>query len=101
MTSANSSLNLCYKTISSCLSCAYVEILSTWKVWRALKRLGLHSAVPRATLTPLPCFRNFPRAQYLDIRLTHDLIMNFCTAECSMAFLRRLHVHFQDIQCRT
>ena len=29
----------CYKTISSCCSCAYVEILSTWEVWRALKRL--------------------------------------------------------------
>ena len=25
--------------ISSCCSCAYVEILSTWEVWRALKRL--------------------------------------------------------------
>ena len=23
---------------------AYVEILSTWEVWRALKRLELHSA---------------------------------------------------------
>ena len=32
---------------------------------------------PRATLTPLSCSPNFPRAQYLDIRtLTHELIVN-------------------------
>ena len=55
---------------------AYVEILSTWEVWRALKRLELHLATPRATLTPLSCSPNFPRAQYLDIRtLTHELIV--------------------------
>ena len=43
----------------------------------ALKRLELHSAAPRATLTPLSCSPNFPRAQYLDIRtLTHELIVN-------------------------
>ena len=30
--------------------------------------LELHSAAPRATLTPLSCSPNFPRAQYLDIR---------------------------------
>ena len=45
-------------------------------VWRALKRLELFSAAPRATLTPLSCSLNFPRAQYLDIRtLTHELIV--------------------------
>ena len=54
-----------------------VEILSTWKVWRALRRLELHSAAPRATLTPLSCSPNFPCAQYLNIRtLTHELIVN-------------------------
>ena len=32
---------------------------------------------PRATLTPLSCSPNFPRAQYLDIRtLPHELIVN-------------------------
>ena len=37
----------------------------------------MHSAAPRATLTPLSCSPNFPRAQYLDIRtLTHELIVN-------------------------
>ena len=57
---------------------AYVEILSTWEVWRVLKRLELHWAVPRATLTPPLCSPNFPRAQYLDIRtLTHELIVNY------------------------
>ena len=76
--SRTSLMSLCYKTISSCCSCAYVEILSTWEVWRALKRLELHSAAPRATLTPLSCSPNFPRAQYLDIRtLMHELIVNY------------------------
>ena len=38
----------------------------------------MHSAAPRATLTPLSCSPNFPRAQYLDIRtLTHELIVNY------------------------
>ena len=38
------------------------------------KRLEL----PRATLTPLSCSPNFPRAQYLDMRtLTHELIVKF------------------------
>ena len=61
------------------------DIFSTWEVWRALKRLELQSAAPRATLTPLSCSPNFPRAQYLDIRtLTHELIVN-CNkgAECA------------------
>ena len=67
-----------HSLISSCFSSAYVEILSTWEVWRALKRLELHSAAPRATLTPLSCSPNFPRAQYLDIRtLPHELIVNY------------------------
>ena len=56
---------------------AYVEILSSWEVWTALKRLELLSAAPQATLTPPSCSPNFPRDQYLDIRtLTHELIVN-------------------------
>ena len=36
----------------------------------------MFSAAPRATLAPLSCSANFPRAQYLDIRtLTHELIV--------------------------
>ena len=78
--SRRSLMSLCYKTISSCCSCAHVEILSTWEVWRALKGLELHSAAPRATLTPLSCSPNFPRAQHLDIRtLTHELIVKYPT----------------------
>ena len=43
-----------------------------------LKRLELHSAALRATLTPLSCSPSFPRAQYRDIRtLTHELIVNY------------------------
>ena len=34
----------------------------TWKVWRALKKLELLSAAPRATLTHLSCSPKFPRA---------------------------------------
>ena len=76
--SRRSLMSLCHKTISSCCSCAYVEILSTWEVWRALKWLEMHSAAPRATLTPLSCSPNFPRAQYLNIRtLMHELIVKY------------------------
>ena len=32
----------------------------TWEVWRALKKLELLSATPRATLTLLSCSPNFP-----------------------------------------
>ena len=31
----------CYKTIGSYVSCAFIEIRSTWEVWRALKKLEL------------------------------------------------------------
>ena len=34
----------------------------TWEVWRALKKLELLSAAPRATLTHFSCSTNFPRA---------------------------------------
>ena len=38
----------------------------------------MHSAASRATLMPLSCSPNFPRAQYLDIRtLTHQLIVKY------------------------
>ena len=41
----------------------------TWEVWRALKKLELLSAAPRATLTRLSCSPNFPRASIT--RYTH------------------------------
>ena len=34
----------------------------TWEVWRALKKLELLSAVPRATPTHFACSPNFPCA---------------------------------------
>ena len=48
---------------------------------RDIEHLGslesTQEAAPRATLTPLSCSPNFPRAQYLDTRtLTHKLIVN-------------------------
>ena len=52
-------------------------------VCRDIERLGslesTQEAAPSATLTPLPCSPNSPRAQYLDIRtLAHELIVNYC-----------------------
>ena len=41
----------------------------TWEVWRALKKLELPSAAPRATLTHFSCSPNFPRAS--TTRYTH------------------------------
>ena len=41
----------------------------TWEVWRALKKLELLSAAPRATLTLLSCSPNFTRASIT--RYTH------------------------------
>ena len=68
----------CYKTIGSYVSCAFIEIWSTWEVWRALKKLELLSATPRATFTHLSCSPNFPRASYLDERtLTYEPIVDW------------------------
>ena len=68
----------CFKTIGSDVSCVFIEIWSTWEVWRAHKKLEVLSATPRATLTHLSCPPNFPRASYLDERtLTYEPIVNF------------------------
>ena len=68
----------CYKTIGSYVSCAFIEIWSTWEVWRALKKLELLSATPRATFTHLSCSPNFSRASYLDERtLTYEPIVDW------------------------
>ena len=48
---------LCYKTVGSCFQLCTIELWSTWRVWRALKKLKLP---PRATLTLLSCSPNFP-----------------------------------------
>ena len=46
----------------------------TWEVWKALKRLELLSAAPRATLSLLSCSPNFPRASIT--RYAHAKSMN-------------------------
>ena len=58
----------CYKIIVSYISWVFIEIWSTWEVWRALKKLELLSAMPWATLTHLSCSPNFLCASYLDER---------------------------------
>ena len=81
MTSANKSIEKknwkCYKTIGSYVSCAFIKIWSTWEVWRALKKLELLSATPRATLMHLSCSPNFLHASYLVERmLMYEPIVN-------------------------
>ena len=50
----------------------------TWEVWRALKKLELLSAAPRATLTLLSCSPNFPRASITRCtHAKHEPILNF------------------------
>ena len=74
ITSANTSLKKknfplgwkCYKTIGSYISCVFIEIWSTWEVWRVLKKLELLLAMPWATLMHLSCSPNFLHASYLD-----------------------------------
>ena len=49
----------------------------TWEVWRALKKLELLSAAPRATLTFLSCSPNFPRASITrDMHAKHEPVLN-------------------------
>ena len=66
-----------------------VRILSygcTWEVWRALEKLELLSAAPRATLTHFACSPNFPRAS-----ITQVCSMNkFLILLSSFYFLLRL-----------
>ena len=57
------------KELVHAFSCAYIELWMHWEVWRALKKLELLSATPRATLTLLSCSPNFPRASIT--RYTH------------------------------
>ena len=61
----------------------------TWEVWRALKKLELLSAAPRATLTLLSCSPNFPRASITRCtHAKHEPILN-CKSRVSM----RVHVN--------
>ena len=61
----------------------------TWEVWRALKKLELISAAPRAPLTLLSCFPNFPRASITRYtHAKHEPILNwpaqYATTEISI-----------------
>ena len=85
MTSANTSLKKknfplgwkFYKTIGSYISCVFIEIWSTWEVWRVLKKLELLLAMPWATLMHLSCSPNFLHASYLDEHtLMYEPIVN-------------------------
>ena len=75
MTSANKSLAKtnfpsgwkCYKSIGSYISCAFIEIWSTWEVKRALKKLEL--------LKHLSCSPNFC---VLHISMNQLLIVSCC-----------------------
>ena len=49
----------------------------TWEVWRALKKLELLLATPRATLALLECSPNFPHASITQYTHTkHEPILN-------------------------
>ena len=49
----------------------------TWEVWRALKKLELLSAAPRATLTHFSCSPNFPRVSITKYtHAKHEQILN-------------------------
>ena len=54
----------------------------TQEVWRALKKLELFSAAPRATLTLLSCSPNFLRASITRYtHAKHEPILNCCHEE--------------------
>ena len=72
----------------------------TWEVWRALKKLELLSAAPRATLTLLSCSPNFPRASITRYtHAKHEPILKETRANIPMArFIRRTSAVSNSIQ---
>ena len=67
----------------------------TWKVWKALKKLELLSATPRATLTLLSCSPDFPRASIT--RYTHakheTILKRLLRSQyCPILYHRRRHL---------
>ena len=60
----------------------------TWEVWRALKKLELLSAAPRATLTLLSCSPNFPRASITRCtHAKHEPIVNRLVGNFNFVFI--------------
>ena len=81
----------CYKRIGSYISCAFIEIWSTWEVWRTLEKLELLSATPPATPTHLSYSPNFLDVSYLDERtLTYEPIVK----KAGIKFFQLLWIHF-------
>ena len=82
----------CYKTIGSYISCVFIEIWSTWEVWRVLKKLELLSAMPQAILTHLSCSPNFLHASYLNEHtLTYEPIVKWGTCVNEQFFYELNH----------
>ena len=66
----------------------------TWEVWRALKKLDLLSAAPRATLTLLSCSPNFPRASITRYRhAKHEPILKLNMVICFNVILESQKCH--------
>ena len=67
----------------------------TWEVWRALEKLELLSAAPRATLTLLSCSPNFPRASITRYtHAKHEPILKYPSVQLGPAWLPRYNEYF-------
>ena len=67
-----------------------VRTSSYGRNWKALKKLELLSAAPRATLTHLSCSPNFPRASITRYtHAKHEQILNFCIGILSRSICHR------------
>ena len=80
----------------------------TWEVWRALKKLELLSAAPRATLTHFSCSPSFPRASITRcMHAKHEQILKYRighkTRSPKFPTLKIYKIHWQknDKQQRT
>ena len=66
------------KEFAHAFSYAYIELWMHLGVWRALKKLELLSAAPRATLTHFSCSPNFLRASITRYtHATYEQILNY------------------------
>ena len=73
----------------------------TWEVWRALKKLELLSAAPRATLTLLSCSPNFPRASITRYTHTkHEPILKWGSKVSTSIFYANRFVYLQILGVR-
>ena len=92
----------CYKTIGSYISCTFIEIWSTWEVWRALKKLELLLAMPWATLMHLLCSPNFLPASYLDeCTLMYEPIVNYVVKWNTKSPEATIQLFKKNLKCRS